>query len=198
MMRFEQVCRYHRIARMEDDHMDVTIRRISAEHVEGFHRALDHVARERKYLTVLEAPALAETRKFVMNNIARGYPQFVAIAGNDVVGWCDVIPRDRPLVAHCGVVGMGLLPPFRGKGNGVALIDATLTEARRTGIVRIELRVYANNKRAIALYKKVGFKREGRLRHAVLLDGHYMDMIVMAIINRPTVVLDDLTSSTVQ
>jgi len=64
MMRFEWVRRYHSIACIEDDHMGVAIRQISAEHVEGFHRALDHVARERKY------PALAETREFVMNNIA--------------------------------------------------------------------------------------------------------------------------------
>ena len=55
--------------------MDVAIRRIAAEHVEGFHRALDQVARERKYLAFLEAPAVGETREFV---IAKGYPQFVA------------------------------------------------------------------------------------------------------------------------
>jgi len=64
--------------------------------------------------------------------------------------------------------------------------------------VRIELTAYANNKRAIALYKRVGFKREDRLRYAVLLDGHYMDTILMAIINRPTVVPDDPRSPTTQ
>jgi hypothetical protein len=58
--------------------VDVAIRRIAAEHVEGFHRALDQVARERKYLAFLEAPAVGETREFVTNNIAKGYPQFVA------------------------------------------------------------------------------------------------------------------------
>ena len=43
----------------------------------------------------------------------------------------------------------------------------------------------ADNERAIALYERVGFKREGLLRDAVLLDGRYMDMILMALINRP-------------
>ena len=42
-----------------------------------------------------------------------------------------------------------------------------------------------DNARAIALYERVGFKREGLLRDAVLLDGRYMDMILMALINRP-------------
>jgi hypothetical protein len=76
---------------------------------EGFHDAVDCVARERKYLAFLEAPPLASTRQSVMNNIANGYPQFVAVADGTVVGWCDVIPKERPVHAHCGVLGIGLL-----------------------------------------------------------------------------------------
>jgi hypothetical protein len=34
-----------------------------------------------KYLAFLEAPPLDRTHQFVMNNIAKGYPQFVAVAG---------------------------------------------------------------------------------------------------------------------
>ena len=88
--------------------------------MEGFHRAVDFVARERKYIAFLEAPPLDSTREFVMNNIAMGYPQFVAVAGGEVVGWCDLIPKSRPIHAHCGVLGMALLPPFRGRGHGTA------------------------------------------------------------------------------
>ena len=164
--------------------MEVAIARMAIEHVEGFHRALDFVARERKYLAFLEAPPLDATRDFVTNNIAKGYPQFVAIAGGYVVGWCDVIPKTRPVHAHCGVLGMGLLPAFRGRGYGAALIEATLGEARRFGLVRIELTVHADNERAIALYERFGFIREGTLRDAVLIDGQYKDMILMAIVDR--------------
>jgi len=80
--------------------MQVEIARIAAEHVEGFHRAVDFVARERKYIAFLEAPPLDSTREFVMNNIAKGYPQFVAVAGGEVVGWCDLIPKSRPIYTH--------------------------------------------------------------------------------------------------
>lgn len=41
--------------------MDVTIARIAAEHADGLDRAVDIVARERKYLALLEAGVL--TRK---------------------------------------------------------------------------------------------------------------------------------------
>ena len=161
--------------------MQVEITRIAGEHVEGFHRAVDFVARERKYIAFLEAPPLNSTREFVMNNIAKGYPQFVAVASSEVVGWCDLIPKSH---AHCGVLGMGILPPFRGRGNGTALIQATLSEARRIGLVRFELTVHADNERAIALYKRFGFKKEGTMKAAALIDGHYKDVILMAIVDR--------------
>jgi RimJ/RimL family protein N-acetyltransferase len=164
--------------------MEVEITRIAAEYVEGFHRALDFVARERKYLAFLEAPPLERTRQFVMDNIAKGYPQFVAVAGGEVVGWCDVIPKSRPIHAHSGVFGMGLLPPFRGRGHGASLIQAALSEARRIGLVRFELTVHADNERAIALYKKVGFKKEGTMKEAALMDGQYKDEILMTIVDR--------------
>jgi RimJ/RimL family protein N-acetyltransferase len=70
---------------------------------------------------------------------------------------------------------MGLLPPFRGRGNGTALINATLNEAWCQTLVRVELAVHVDNARAIALYKKVGFETEGTLKDAVRIDGRYKD-----------------------
>ena len=63
---------------------------IRQEHIEGFHKTLDFVARERLYLSFLEAPPLESTRAFILDNIKKGYPQLVAVLGGEVVGWCDV------------------------------------------------------------------------------------------------------------
>jgi RimJ/RimL family protein N-acetyltransferase len=164
--------------------MEVSIARMAIEHVEGFHRALDVIARERKYLAYLEAPPLEKTREFVMNNMAKGCSQFVAVAGGDVVGWCDIIPKDRPIHVHSGILAIGLLPPFRARGYGTALIEAALHEARRLGLVRIELTVHADNRRAIALYERVGFKKEGTMQDAAFIDGRFTDMILMAKVDR--------------
>jgi GNAT superfamily N-acetyltransferase len=92
---------------------------ISAGHIDSFHQTLDVVARERRYLAFFEAPPLETTRAFVLDMIGHGYPQFVAVTENgDVVGWCDVTPKSRPIYAHAGVLGMGLLPQFRHQGLG--------------------------------------------------------------------------------
>jgi ribosomal protein S18 acetylase RimI-like enzyme len=161
----------------------LTIERIAPQHIEGFHRTLDCVARERKHLAFLEAPPLDSTRKFVMDNIAKGYPQFVAVADATVVGWCDVIPMAREVYSHRWVLGMGLLPSYRSRGCGTALINTTLAQARRQGFARIELAVRADNAAAIALYRSAGFKTEGVLKCAVRVDGRYKDLILMAIVH---------------
>ena len=160
--------------------MDLQIARMTQEHIEEFHRAVDVVARERKFLSYLEAPPLSQSREFVLGMIAKGNPIFVAIADDKVVGWCDVVRVDRPVHAHVGVLGMGLLPEFRGKGHGTKLINVILADALREGMLRVELTVHADNERAIGLYEKAGFAREGVKRDAVCIDGRYIDSILMA------------------
>jgi RimJ/RimL family protein N-acetyltransferase len=159
----------------------VEIRPITVDDIEGFHRAVDTVARERRYLAFLEAPPLASAREFVLENIAKGNPQFVAIADGGVAGWCDIVRQTRPIHAHAGVLGMGLLPPFRGQGHGRRLIEATLQAAQSAGFSRVELTVHADNPRAIALYERIGFLREGIKRRATCIDGKFGDTIMMAI-----------------
>jgi ribosomal protein S18 acetylase RimI-like enzyme len=155
---------------------------IAPEHVESFHRALDFVARERRYLSFLEAPPLESARAFVLDMINHGHPQWVALSTGEVVGWCDVTPKTRPIYAHSGVLGIALLPPFRGQGIGKRLIPRTLDAARAFGLRRVELTVRENNKSAIALYKKVGFEIEGLQRRAVHLDGADENIVCMAVL----------------
>lgn len=155
---------------------------ISEAHIESFHRALDTVARERRYLAFLEAPPLEAVRSFVLDMIAQGHPQFVALSGAEVVGWCDVRRHARPIYAHAGILGMGLLPPFRGQGIGTRLIRTTLVAAQAAGLSRVELSAREGNLIAIELYKKVGFAVEGMSRNAIRIDGVYENLIQMAVL----------------
>jgi len=59
---------------------------MAPNHIESFHRTLDFVARERRYLSFLEAPPIELTRAFVLNNIKCRYPQYVAVTAGEVVG----------------------------------------------------------------------------------------------------------------
>ena len=155
---------------------------ITQDHIESFHRSLDFVARERRYLAFLEAPPFESTRAFVLNNISHGYPQLVAVSAGQVVGWCDVVPNPRQIYAHVGVLGIALLPEFRRQGIGERLIRQALDAARDFGLRRVELTVRESNAVAIELYKRVGFEIEGFQRNATKVDGVYENVVLMAIL----------------
>lgn len=149
-------------------------------YITGFHEVLDGVARERRYLAFVEAPALARLRRFVLNNVRAGAPQFVALDEERVVGWCDITPKTHETLRHSGVLGMGVAASHRGIGVGAALLDAALEAARVRGLTRIELVVRTDNAPAIALYRRFGFEVEGRLRDYLIIDETAHDALAMS------------------
>jgi GNAT superfamily N-acetyltransferase len=50
-----------------------------------------------------------------------------------------------------------VLPGYRGKGIGSALLQYVITEAKKQGVLRLALLTDKQNKRAQALYRKLGF-----------------------------------------
>lgn len=160
--------------------MSVEIRQIREDDTDSFHAAVDIVARERKYLALLQAPTIENVRAFVRRNIERGYPQIVAVADGGVVGWCNIPPASREVMAHVGDLFMGLRPEWRGRGFGQKLLYEALSAADTFGYVRIELGVFADNPNAARLYRKAGFVEEGMKQKAILIDGVFHDEIIMA------------------
>lgn len=163
--------------------MTIAIKPISAEDIEGFHQALDSVARERRYLLLLEAPSLDQVESFVRANIERNVAQFVAIDAGSVVGWCDISPQTRDGLTHTGELGMGVVADYRRRGIGYRLLEATVTKALSNGLTRIELEVFASNRAAIALCERFGFEHEGRKKKARYVDGTWDDIVIMALLN---------------
>ena len=162
--------------------MSVEIAYVTEADVVSLHACLDAVARENRYLALTEAPPLARSREFVLQNIASGATHFVAREASTVVGWCDILPESAPAVRHCGSLGMGVLASHRGRGIGRQLLAASIAHARERGITRIELSVRADNVPAIKLYERAGFVREGRQRHGMRFDGRYCDSWGMGLI----------------
>ena len=71
---------------------EVAIVPIEPGQIGGFRECLDSVARETRYITMIEAPPLPRVTAFVKGNLERRAPQLVAVDGDRVVGWCDVLP----------------------------------------------------------------------------------------------------------
>lgn len=73
---------------------------------------------------------------------------------------------------------------YRGKNIGTNAVNILCNHAfSNLGLVRVWLEVFANNSRAIAAYKKVGFSIEGTMRNAAYINGKFLDVIIMGKLN---------------
>ena len=162
--------------------MRTTIVPIREEHAESFRECLDTVAREKRYLALIEALPLEKIRGFVHESVLNDAVQFVALDGQRVIGWADVFPHWAHAIAHCGSLGMGVHPSYRRQGLGTLLLEACIAKAWRKGLTRIELEARADNSAAIALYSKVGFEHEATKRRAMRFDGVYYDAAQMRLL----------------
>ncbi|MFJ5780424.1 GNAT family N-acetyltransferase [Streptomyces sp. NPDC093094] len=75
--------------------------------------------------------------------------------------------------------GLAVDGAARGKGAGRALLRAAVVRARALGARRITLRVLGHNTVARALYASEGFTVEGVQPEEFLLDGGFVDDVLM-------------------
>ena len=151
--------------------------------VPGLRDTVDAVARSGPFLRATQGFSLAQTREFVDAILDGGGVQYVALDGDRVVGWCDVVRQPFCGMHHCGSLGIGVLETYRAQGVGCALMDATLAAARAAAITRVELEVLAPNEAAVALYRRFGFVVEGVKRGARIIDGAATDIVCMALLH---------------
>jgi ribosomal protein S18 acetylase RimI-like enzyme len=163
---------------------DVRVVPTEEKYADSFNAAVDVVARERRYIGFVQGPSIESSRNFVRGIVEGGGVQRLAVEPADlVVGWCDIIRNPHEGFRHVGTLGMGLLPGYRRRGLGRQLALETIEAARRVGIERVELAVFASNEAAVAFYRALGFVTEGIKSRARKLDGVYDDNVLMALLD---------------
>jgi hypothetical protein len=96
--------------------MTVAIVPIELRHIESLNDCVAEVARERRFLSIVEGFTLDQSAAWVAADRVRDNPFLVALDEDRVVGWCEVRRDILPGRAHTGLLGMGLLAPYRGRG----------------------------------------------------------------------------------
>ena len=107
---------------------------------------------------------------------------FVAVlADGTVIGTAGLRVCPSPRMRHVGSVGLFVHTAYQNMGVGTALLKTLLDLADNwLMLVRVELEVFADNQRAIRLYEKLGFEKEGLLRMTTVRNGRYVDEYTMA------------------
>jgi ribosomal protein S18 acetylase RimI-like enzyme len=93
----------------------------------------------------------------------------VAVNDSDAVligaAWYRLFPRDDPGYGYVGCevpeLSIGVEAHYRGSGVGQALLEALIERARADGFTALSLSVEPDNRIAVRLYERLGFRKVG-------------------------------------
>jgi RimJ/RimL family protein N-acetyltransferase len=133
-------------------------------------------------------PVHASQHASWMRSVA-GRPDLVVFAirkrrGDALIGVCQLhtisaVHRSAELQIRIGDAAS------RGRGFGLEAVRLLVEFAfRDLNLHRVWLQVFRTNVRALKTYAAAGFAREGVMRQAAFIDGKYVDVVVMGIVNR--------------
>lgn len=83
------------------------------------------------------------------------------------LGACGTVQGLRERGGVGSIQNLGILPGWRGRGLGTALLLQALHGFRQAGLRRAQLEVTAQNETAIRLYRRLGFRSSKTLYKAV-------------------------------
>ncbi|AMB73846.1 GNAT family N-acetyltransferase [Pantoea ananatis] len=160
--------------------MDITLRGREPGDAAAYQRLYGNPA-VYPWTLQLPFPSVATWEKKFAKMDAEGFINFIAEVEGEMVGELTLFTNHNPRTRHCISFGIGVDPAFSGRGIGEHLIRNAMDYARNwLGITRMELEVFHDNHRALALYGRLGFEREGIRRQASLREGKFHDVVMMA------------------
>lgn len=143
------------------------------------------LSKEKTYITWQgEKIKLTDEQKYLDKQIKRFKSkesvQLLLFVNNNLSGISSIDLGER-VQDHIGSFGISILKEFRGMGLGKLLMKNILDEANKNlpRLKIITLEVFADNKKAISMYKSFGFKEYGKLPDGNKYKGKFVDDILM-------------------
>ncbi len=135
-------------------------------------------------LTMLEEYTITvENERAWINNFNHNPDALALVAEveSNIVALLFFSPNSKKKNSHTGEFGVSVHPDFQGIGIGKQLIQSLISWAKENShIEKVYLNVFASNSKAIALYRALGFKEEGRHINAIKQPtGEYVDELQM-------------------
>lgn len=169
------------------DGRELIIRKAKIEDSEKLAEYMKAIPLETDFLTFgeNELKITAEIEEKIISSIRSkdNSIMLLAIIDGEIAGNCTFRAGERKRVRHTGEFGITVRKPYWGLGIGSILMESLISWAKDTKIIRkINLRVRIDNQKAIKLYEKFGFEKEGILRREFMIDGEFYDSILMGLL----------------
>jgi L-phenylalanine/L-methionine N-acetyltransferase len=104
-----------------------------------------------------------------------------AVVDGEIAACGTLFSAESPRRRHAVTLALSVAAEYQGLGIGDRMMHVLLeTASQWLGAERVELMVLADNARAVRLYEKHGFEREGLLRLDIWRDGGYADSLRMS------------------
>lgn len=106
---------------------------------------------------------------------------FGAFDNEALVGLCSFFRGKNNKERHRGfIIQMYVVPQMAGQGIGLTLLKTVIAETQKLeGLYQFEIEVNLNNKAAINIYEKAGFKSVAILPNNLKYEGEYYDFLLM-------------------
>jgi len=114
-----------------------------------------------------------EQEKVLLRNMkeTKGNYMIGGYLKNKLVTVGSITSSSKERLKHKADVGISVLKDYWNIGIGSQMMEYLIFLCRKNSFRKIDLIVYENNERAIKLYEKLGFVKEGLLTRDVLIDG---------------------------
>ena len=145
-------------------------------------RLFSDVRQEGRWLITGPSAVSEPSEAFWISEMIRAAEHLVLVAEADaeVVGNVLVSVDRGVATEHIGVLSITIAEGWRDIGVGTELIAAAQRWAAERGLRKISLGVFPDNERAIAVYERAGFVREGLRRMQYRSGEVYRDEVLMA------------------
>ena len=131
---------------------------------------------------LLYEPMDIESFKPIYKDLIEKQVKYVYEHDREEMGMCKLVPLTYRTSHVVYLGGLGIHPGFAGKGHGAKMLREIVDLCRTAGYKRIELSVSVRNEKAIHLYEKVNFDKEGILRKYTHMEkeDEYVDEVLMS------------------
>lgn len=164
---------------------NIKIRNVEKKDAAELIQYLYQIGKESDYLTFGEGElniTLEQEEAIIQSKSGDNNLFIVAEVNGKIVGNLNFRGGARPRTKHTGEFGISVLKEYWNSGIATALITYLINWAKETKtITKINLKARSDNEKAIYLYTKLGFKKEGLITRDFLINGKYYDSIAMGL-----------------